>query len=188
MQPKVSSSLRAITPCQIVRIPHDGLRELIDQFPGIMEAFWRYTVWDAAVATEWVVNVGKRTGPERLAHLLCEMAVRSGEVSAEPFSFNLPLTQTVLAEASGLSSVHINRTLQGLRQKNLVQFEKGQVSVPDWKLLTEAADFDASYMRPEKPLRFTAAAPAKEDGQEPPNVGAGGVTAPPRSEGSEERR
>src|SRR3954462_5583435 len=85
MQPKVSSSLRAATDCQILRIPHAALRKIAGEFPGIMEAILRYTVFDASVATEWIANVGMRPGVQRIAHLLCEMAVKTGRISDAPF-------------------------------------------------------------------------------------------------------
>lgn len=79
MQPEVSSSLRGATECEVVRIPHSELRAITGQFPGLIEAFWRYTVWAASVAAEWVANIGVRSGPQGIAHLICELAFRSGE-------------------------------------------------------------------------------------------------------------
>jgi CRP-like cAMP-binding protein len=154
MQPRVTSSLEAVSECQLFRVPHGQLASLLSRFPALMEAFWRYTVWDDIVATEWVVNVGKRPGPQRIAHLLCELGVRLGKDEMDLVSFPLPLTQSVLGEASGLSAVHVNRCLQGLRRKGLIQFEKGELTIPDWQKMTEEAGFDDGYLKPERPLRL----------------------------------
>jgi len=153
MQPRVTSALRAVTECRIIRISHVRLAQAVSEFPGLMEAFWRYAVWDAAVATEWVVNVGKRPGPQRVAHLLCELAVRTGQPQEGEFSFELPLTQGVLADAAGISAVHVNRSLQQLRKKNLIQIDKATVTIPYWQQLVMAAEFNDAYLGPKKPLR-----------------------------------
>jgi len=121
-----------------------------------MEAFWRYTAWDDVVATEWLVNVGQRPGPQRIAHLLCELSVRLGKSNSDLISFPLPLTQSVLGDACGLSAVHVNRCLQQLRRMQLIQFEKGELFIPDWEQLVQAANFDDGYLKLGKPMRLWA--------------------------------
>ena len=114
------------------------------------------------MAAEWVANVGVRMAQQRVAHLFCELAVRCGEPTDEAFTYDLPLSQNTLAEATGLSVVHVNRTLQQLRRENLLQFTKAQVTVPNWKKLTEAAEFSDAYLGPTKPLRLMGRTAARE--------------------------
>jgi CRP-like cAMP-binding protein len=154
LQPETASSLRALTECEILRIPHASLRERAANFPGLMEAFWRYTVWDASVASQWVANVGARPGAQRMAHLFCEFGFRMGEPTEEGYTFELPLTQIVLAEACGLSTVHANRTIGALRKADLLHVDRATVTVPSWRKLTEAADFNDAYLQPPQPLRW----------------------------------
>jgi CRP-like cAMP-binding protein len=154
LQPEMTSSLRALTRCEIMCIPHAALSELAARLPGIMEAFWRYTIWDVAAAREWTTNVGKHPGQQRIAHLLCELAVKMGQQGDGEVSYKLPITQSVLAEATGLSAVHLNRSLQAMRKANLLKFEHSTVVIPDWKAFADWADFDDVYLKPGRPLRL----------------------------------
>lgn len=154
MQPRAASSLRAMTQSEIVRISHDDMRDAINAHPGLMEAFWRYAVWDASAAVEWVTSLGQRKAPERVAHLFCEMAVKNGLAGAGRVSYRFPITQSILAEALGLSAVHVNRSLQRLRNLNLLHVDHAAVVIPDWNELTKWAGFDAGYLQPDQPLRM----------------------------------
>jgi CRP-like cAMP-binding protein len=158
MQPRVASSLRAMTQCEIVRISHDDMREAINKHPGLMEAFWRYAVWDASAAVEWIVSLGQRQAPERVGHLFCEMAVKNGQAGPGTVSYRFPITQSILADALGLSAVHVNRSLQRLRSLDLLQVDHAAVTIPDWNKLANWAGFDEGYLRPERPLRVSGPA------------------------------
>lgn len=136
--------LNALCETTILRIPHLAIRELAACYPAIAEAFWRDCLLDAAVLMQWVVNVGRRDAPTRLAHILCEMAIRCGgdlEVSTD---YTFPITQEQLAEAAALTSVHVNRSLKVL--SNLATIKAGHVTIHDWKGLARSGDFDAQYL------------------------------------------
>jgi CRP-like cAMP-binding protein len=144
--PAVNFGLRALSPATILRVQHTALRKAA-AFPGVMEAFWRDSVVDGAIATEWVVNVGRRNAQSRIAHLICEIATRIGAGGAgNEFTFNLPVTQHHLADAAGLSVVHVNRSLQGLKKAGLAVLAGQDVQVLDWDGLRKTADFDAAYL------------------------------------------
>ena len=103
-------------------------------------AFWRMTLIDAAIFREWVANVGSRQAYSRVSHLLCEMVVRFGAVGlTNSYSCDLPITQTELADATGLSTVHVNRTLQTLRRKKLIRWKDSKLEVLDWQGLGKLA-------------------------------------------------
>ena len=137
----------ALNLCKIAFIPHDSLRELCSRFPRIGAAFWRDTLIDAAVFREWITNVGRRTAYERMAHLFCEVYSRSKSVGvAEGDRFEFPVTQATLGDATGLSTVHVNRTLQELRAAGLIRMEDGAVTVLDWERLKQAGRFDPGYL------------------------------------------
>lgn len=140
-------SIGTITPCTIGFIPHEAARDLCDRFPRIGSAFWRDTLIQAAVFREWVTNVGRREAYGRVAHLLCEMVVRMRAVGlVEGNTCELPMTQNELADATGMSTVHINRTLQELRADALITLKGASLTVLDWDGLKEAGDFDPTYL------------------------------------------
>lgn len=147
-------SLHALTNCTIYRMPRAAIAQLAVEYPGLMEAFWRYTVSNAIVAAEWVTNIGVRPATQRVGHLLCELAVKLGQQAEGQVSFHLPVTQNILAEAAGISTVHVNRTLGTLRHQNLAKFDHFTVTIPDWRALAEWAEFDDSYLNAEAALRF----------------------------------
>jgi CRP-like cAMP-binding protein len=146
--PEACSALQALSVSTILRVPHRALRAAARRFPAIAEAFWRECVVDAAVLAEWVVNVGRRDARSRMAHLLCEIAcrVRGGDGKgrdAIPFA----ATQAHLADMTGLTSVHVNRTLRALRDEHAVDIRGREIRILDWRRLAEIGEFDGAYLR-----------------------------------------
>ena len=163
VQPKTSSALQALSVATILRIPHAALRSISTRYPAIAEALWRDCMVDAAILCEWLVNVGRREAKHRIAHLICEMGLRiSGSRARDGFMFDFPITQTQLADATGLTPVHVNRTLQMLRREGILEWSRGHVvRVPDWDALAMLGDFDPDYLhmegKPEERLRMIRA-------------------------------
>lgn len=146
VRPVGTSAIQALCTSTVLRISHDELRKVAARFPAVAEAFWRDCMVDAAVLSQWVVNVGRRDAKTRIAHLFCEMAVRTGDDSTPQLTYHFPITQAQLADASGLTSVHVNRTLQTLRQDGLVDLRARTIRIPDWDSLAELGEFDADYL------------------------------------------
>ena len=160
--PNATSALQALTTTTLLTIPHSALRDVATRFPAVAEAFWRECMIDAAILSQWVVNVGRRDSKTRIAHLFCEMAVRYGARSERRGSYAFPATQTHLADMTALTNVHVNRTIGVLRNAGLVQMHQGQVEILDWSRLRAVAEFDPEYLgahafAPE-PLRLLDAA------------------------------
>lgn len=140
-------SLGAIATSQVMMVPHDEMRRTIRADPLLGEVLWRDSLVDAAVFREWTVNVGSRSAYKRIAHLLCEMMARMKAVGlSDGQTCMLPITQGDIADATGLSAVHVNRTLQGLRGEGLLEVGSGSVAVLSWRRLQEAAEFDPTYL------------------------------------------
>jgi CRP-like cAMP-binding protein len=140
-------SLGTITPNRVGFIPHEGLRELIRTQPGIGERLWRETLIDAAIFREWIINVGSRDAYTRIGHLICEVFVRLRSVGlTNGTRFNFPITQTEIGDATGLSTVHVNRSIQQLRADGLLSIERGVCEIPDFARLKEAAMFEPGYL------------------------------------------
>ncbi len=163
VQPAGSSALQALSVATVLRIPHRAIQQVTAQYPGVAEALWRDCMVDAAILSQWVVNVGRRDAKCRLAHLLCEMATRLDAVGAgNEVEFSFAVTQAQLADATGMTPVHVNRTIKVLRQAGLVDVRLRSVHIADWKGLTAAGDFDPDYLARDNPpverLKFAPAA------------------------------
>ena len=146
--PQASSALQALTTTTILRVPHDALARVAARYPAIAQAFWRDCTVDAIVAAEWIANVGRRDARTRLAHLICEMEqryARIGKVDGDSFDF--PATQAHLADATGLTSVHVNRMFQTLRLEKIVSVHGRKITILDRPALERAADFDRGYLQ-----------------------------------------
>jgi len=120
---------------------------MTERYPRLTRIYWFLTNLDAAIHREWTLSLGRRTALARMAHLFCELNVRLGIVGlAEENSFDFPLTQSELSECLGLTSVHVNRTLQEMRRTGLVEAESRRVRILDLDGLKGAAEFDDSYL------------------------------------------
>ena len=154
--PKASWSITAVNAAMVIRIPHAQLRNLCVNYPAIALAFWRDGTVDASIFAKWVGNVGRKSAKERITHLFCEMGVRSEAAGlGTRSSFDLPVTQEQLGEATGLTAVHVNRSLQEIRRQNLLSFRNGLAEVPDWSALAAVAEFDPAFLMLEGLLQRT---------------------------------
>ena len=137
----------ALTPCCVARIGGDEIAELTSENNRIVRAMWWSTLVDQSILREWVLNVGRRDAYERLSHLLCELHFRMKRVGlVEDGQLALPLTQEELADATGLTAVHVNRTLKRLRSEKLIELGRGMLTILDASALREAAGFDPAYL------------------------------------------
>lgn len=140
-------SVGTLSPCKVGFIQHDALRVLCEQHPRITGALWRETLIAAAISREWVLNLGQRQAPSRMAHLICEMIVRLWVVGlAADLRCEFPVNQGELADAIGVSPVHVNRVTQDLRAQNLFEWKGRHLRVLNWARLVQVADFDPTYL------------------------------------------
>ena len=143
----LDSDIRALTDCQLAFMAHQDLRRLCEQHPRLAALLWRTTLVDAAIYREWVVNMGQRPAINRIAHVFCELMLRMEAAGlAQSKSCYLGLTQQHLSEATGLSPVHINRTLQELRAQGLITFAQGRLTIHNWERLVELGDFRSDFL------------------------------------------
>ena len=143
-----STTISALTSAILLSVPLPALHSLMEQRPAITRALWRETAAKAAIAQEWMIGLGRRTAEARLAHFLCEMACRLQLGHADfGTGIDLPLTQQDLSDVLGLSAVHVNRVLQGLRAAGLIALERGRLEILDRGGLYEVAEFEAHYLK-----------------------------------------
>lgn len=140
-------SIATLTRASVAEIEADRFIEVSDRYPRITHALWWSSLVEAAIAREWIVSVGQRSARERMAHLLCELFMRIRMVGmAIDKVVDLPLSQTELSEALGLSVVHTNRTLQSLRADNLIHLSGGRLTLLDFEGLMQAGLFNPAYL------------------------------------------
>jgi CRP-like cAMP-binding protein len=140
-------SVQALTDLEVAMISRDAIRELTLSHPAVGLSLWYDTLVDGSIFREWVANVGRRDALTRVAHLLCEFCVRLRSAGlCEGLAFNLPMTQEQLADCTGLTSVHVNRTLKELERRGLILRDLRSVTIPDWHALIRAGDFNETYL------------------------------------------
>jgi len=140
---RMDHSVGTLTPVKIASIPHATLLEWMRSHPHLGRLLWRDTLIDASIFREWVLNIGRRSATERIAHLLCETVTRLRAVGLD---CDLPITQARLADATGLSTVHVNRTVQDLQGDGLIELSGQNVTTLDWERLKRTAGFDPGYL------------------------------------------
>jgi len=139
--------VQALTPCNVAFIPREAITAIAFERPAVGLALWYDTLVDSAIFREWIANVGRRDAKTRLAHLLCEFALRLDAAGlGQQTNYQIPMTQDQLADCTGLTSVHVNRTLQVLGKEGLITRERRFIRITNWKKLAEAADFDSRYL------------------------------------------
>ena len=137
----------ALTNCELVGVPHENLEEITVNLPHLTRVYWFQTNLDAAIHREWMLSAGRRSALGRVAHLFCELLVRLQVTGlAEAGAYDFPLTQVQLADCLGLTSVHVNRTLQQLRKDGLIELKERKVRILDLAELKRVAEFDPTYL------------------------------------------
>ena len=143
-------SIGTITPVTIADLSREFFDEISAGYPRIATALWWETLVNSAIQREWTMNLGQRTASERMAHLLCELFFRLRLASlTDGTSCEFPLTQADLADATGLSKVHVNRTLQELRLAGLIILKGKTLTVPSLERLMDTGVFNSNYLHME---------------------------------------
>jgi CRP-like cAMP-binding protein len=146
---RLDHGVRALTPGAIARIPHESIRTLSENYPNLAYALWRDSLVDISKLHSSIISLGARTSKERLAHFLAEQYVRMicvGLVEpGHPMDFGI--TQDDIADATGLSLVHVNKTLKKLKDDGLVSWNRNKMmTILNWEALKKAALFDPAYL------------------------------------------
>lgn len=154
----VECSVLALNRCMVATLSRAALLGALDAHRGLRRAVGRMAAVEHAIATQWMVCLGRGSARERLAHLLCELLARLQAVGAGgPDVCTCPLTQEQIADVLGLTSVHVNRTLQGLRHEGLITLRDQRLTAPDLRALRRAGGFDGRYLHLGSPGGVAAA-------------------------------
>jgi len=140
-------AVQMLTRSIVAEVPREAFQEIVMTRPAIGAAVIHSTLIESSILREWVVNVGRRNARARIAHILCEFAVRleaRGLASGE--GFELPMTQEQLADATSLTPIHVNRVLKTLQAEGLISRQRRRIEFDDWRALQEVADFNRRYL------------------------------------------
>ena len=150
---RMDHNLATLTACVIAFIPHDEMQPVLRRYPDLADALWRDTLIDAAHYRERITSLGRRQALGRVAHLFCELYLRQRAVGLTT-GMRCPLApkQAEMADALGLTSVHLNRVLRTLRQRKLVTLAGGVLTIDDWDELVTVAEFDPTFLHQDKPV------------------------------------
>lgn len=144
---RLEHQISAASPCHVALAPHPELKRITDRFPRLTRVLWFQTLVDASIHREWMLVLGKKRSRARIAQFLCEMHARLRLVGRGSSSaYALPLSQSELANITGMTAVHLNRSLKELRDAGLVTFRNGQVDLHDLEGLKRLAQFDPHYL------------------------------------------
>ena len=144
---RADHNVQALTAIEIALIPVQAIRQLAVERPQVGQAMWYETLVDAAIFREWTLNVGRRDGRTRTAHMLCEFGVRLQVAGlGSQTQYDLPMTQEQLGDALALTSVHVNRTLKAMEVEGLIERNKRAVRVVNFDELARVGDFDNAYL------------------------------------------
>jgi CRP-like cAMP-binding protein len=144
---EMDHSVSTITPVTVAGVSREAFEEAALKHPRITQALWWEALVAFAIQREWTVNLGQRTASERMAHLLCEIFLRLQSVGlVDGNSCDFPLTQAELGEATGLSTVHVNRTLQDLRTAGIIELKARRLTILDMSGLMQASLFNPNYL------------------------------------------
>jgi CRP-like cAMP-binding protein len=145
-------NVQMLTAGEVALIAVDNIRELAFNHPNVGMAMWYETLVEGSIFREWELNIGRRDARTRIAHLLCEFALRL-EVAelGRQTAYELPITQEQLADAVALTSVHVNRTLMKLEQDGLIKRTRRAIAIVDWAALVKVADFHPRYLHLDRP-------------------------------------
>lgn len=141
-------SVQMLTAGKIAMIPREEVVRIAFERPNVGRAMWIDTLVDGSIFREWIANIGRRDATARVAHLLCEFSLRLKVAGlGEQTNYELPMTQEQLADATGLTSVHVNRTLKSLEADRLIERSSPRrIVIGDWRKLADAGDFDSEYL------------------------------------------
>jgi len=140
-------NVQMLTAGEVAMIPVEAMRELAFNHPSVGMAMWYETLVEGSIFREWVLNVGRRDARTRIAHLLCELALRMESAGlGEHVNYEFPITQEQLADSVALTSVHVNRTLMKLEADGLITRNRRMITVVDWRKMIVEADFEPRYL------------------------------------------
>ncbi len=144
---EMDHGIQAVTPAMVATVSRTAMQTMMDEHPAIARAMYVAQLVDEGIMRAWIVSMGRRSSIERVAHLVCELYLRARNIGlTHDDEFALPLSQLVLADALGMTAVHINRVLKELRVAGAMAVSRGSVTILNPRQLVQIAGFDENYL------------------------------------------
>ncbi|WP_375383026.1 Crp/Fnr family transcriptional regulator [uncultured Sphingomonas sp.] len=144
---EMDHGIQAVTPALVATVSRAEMQTLMQEHPSIAQAMYTAQLVDEGVMRAWIVSMGRRSSIERVAHLICELYLRARNIGlTHDDKFALPLSQIILADALGMTAVHINRVLKELRLLGALALSRGSATILDPTKLVQIAGFDENYL------------------------------------------
>lgn len=145
-------SVVTVTRATLSAVPFGLVDTMFDQEPALAKALFWSTIYDAAILGEHLVDAGRRSAYERVSHLLLELLVRLNRTRpTTKMTFSMPLTQELVADALGLTTVHVNRTFRKLRDDGLIEVDGRSIRIISFEALSLLSDFEQTYLNDARP-------------------------------------
>jgi CRP-like cAMP-binding protein len=143
----IDHNIMTLTKARVASLPRAQMEALVQSSPALTQAFWWSQLVDQSILRAWIVSMGRRKSVERVAHLMCELYIRMRNIGlATDDECSMPLTQLVLADALGLTPVHINRVLKVLKNADVMELSRGSLKIINSDRLAQIAGFDGNYL------------------------------------------
>jgi CRP-like cAMP-binding protein len=144
---EMDHGIQAITAASVATVSREAMRDMMHSYPNIARAMYSAQLVDEGVMRAWIVSMGRRSSVERVAHLMCELYLRARNIGLTTGDqFAMPLSQLVLADALGMTAVHINRVLKELRLAGALELKRNSATILDPVKLVQIAGFDENYL------------------------------------------
>lgn len=147
---EMDHSIQTLTPSRVASIGRDEMDALLDEYRGIARAMYVAQLADEGTLRAWIVSMGRRSSMERVAHLICELYVRGQAIQRDDGECEMPFSQIVLADALGMTPVHINRMLRDLRERDIIAMRRNCITIRNPSALASVAGFDDNYLHRRK--------------------------------------
>lgn len=144
---EMDHGIQAITNAKVATVSREQMQTMMREHPNIASAMYTAQLVDEGIMRAWIVSMGRRSALERVAHLVCELYVRARNIGLTTNDwFLLPLSQLILADALGMTPIHMNRVLKELRIAGAMSLKRGSVTILNPGLLVHIAGFDENYL------------------------------------------
>ncbi|WOI52911.1 Crp/Fnr family transcriptional regulator [Parvularcula sp. LCG005] len=140
-------SVTTVVKTEVVQVPSRSFLRMLRRSADLAAAFWWASVQEESILREQIVRIGRRSARERIGHLLLELQRRlNGANGEEMDDVELPITRVDLADALGLTPVHVSRTLSAMRRAGLIDIVRSRIAITDGDRLARLAHFDTDYL------------------------------------------
>ena len=146
-----------LSRCEIAEFALSDVLQLAEDYPGIGAGFRKYMAAEAAILGDQVLRLGRMTAYERVIHLLLEIFDRQASGAPDGTIVDFPITQSIVADALGLSVVHVNRQVMRLRQEGLLELDRKTLKILDFNALQRLSGYKVR-VREVAPAYYTGAA------------------------------